>query len=261
MGIEHASWSMICFLVVALSLIFVFSRTKKKIELRRIPGVDAIDHGLAVAAERGRPVVFSTGITGVGPVLYACLGLLRRVAKGASRFKSKLIVPQNSPEVTAIVESTIYQALDEAGGVDQFDPNSIVFLSEEQFAFASGYVGIVQRENAGACYLFGSFAAEALILAEAGNQIGAFQVAGSVSPEQVPYFICSADYTLIGEELFAAAAYINEDREQRASLAAQDRLKIIVMFVVLLGVILASIKQLPNPYSVPDLPAFLKGEI
>jgi hypothetical protein len=143
----------------------------------------------------------------------------------------------------AIVEDTVREAYRAAGRANAFDPQSIVFLSSEQFAFASGYMGLVHRARAGAAFMFGVFAAEALVLAEAGQQVGARQVAASVSPEQVAFFICTCDYTLIGEELFGASAYMSREPVQVAALAAQDRVKLIFGVLIICGVLCATAGQ------------------
>jgi hypothetical protein len=177
-------------------------------------------------------------------VLFACLGVLHAVAKKSAQYKLKLCVPQYTPEAMAIVEDAVREAYRSAGRASAFDPQSIVFLSSEQFAFASGYMGLVHREKAGAAFMFGVFAAEALVLAEAGQQVGARQVAASVSPEQVAFFICTCDYTLIGEELFGASAYLSREPVQVATLAAQDRFKLLFVGLIVVGVIVTTVNSL-----------------
>jgi hypothetical protein len=142
----------------------------------------------------------------------------------------------------ALVEDTVREAYRDVGRGSSFDPDGIKFLSSEQFAFASGYMGLIHRENAGAAFMFGAFAAEALVLAEAGQQVGAQQVAASVSPEQIAFFICTCDYTLIGEELFGASAYLSREPVQVATLAAQDRLKLLFVGLIVVGVVLATLQ-------------------
>lgn len=242
-GIEHATPLMIIFLIAVILFLLRYTKegTQNPVQIRRILGLDAIHAGLGSAAEVGRPVAFNTGITSVGPVLYACLGILRYVAKFCALYRNKIFVPQNSPEAMVMVENTVREGYQDAGLESHFDPSSIRFLSEEQFAFASGYMGLVHREKVGTAYLFGSFAAESLILAEAGQQVGAMQVAGSISPEQVPFFICTCDYTLIGEELFAASAYLSKDRIELGSLVTQDLIKMILMTLIFIGALLMTI--------------------
>lgn len=255
-GVEHASAGIIIILLFVFFLVFryirlarVASANKKAgvanqdLYIRRLAGVDAVDEATGRAAELGRPLVFSTGLTGVGPVLYACLGVLHYVSRKAARYKTKLIVPQNDAAVMAIASDTVQEAYRAEGKSSSFDQRSLVYLSDEQFAFAAGYMGIVQREKAASTFLFGVFAAESLILAEAGQQVGAMQIASSVSPEQVPFFICTCDYTLVGEELFGASAYLTREPVQVGSLFAQDRVKLLFFFLILLGVAISTVNS------------------
>ena len=247
MGIEHATPVILILMLALVGPVLYYIKIAKagaNLYVRRIPGIDAIDEASARAAEVGRPVAFSLGLSGIGPVLYACLGVLYYVAQKAAVFKSKLLVPQSAPEVMAIAEDTVHDAYRDASKLSQFDPSSVMYLSDEQFAYAAGYVGMVQRENVASAFLFGSFAAESLILAEAGQQIGAMQVSATVSPEQVAFFICTCDYTLIGEELFAASAYLTREPVQLGSLIAQDRAKLLFVLMIVAGVLIATLNSI-----------------
>lgn len=244
-GLEHITPGILVILVIACVILYrELRRTQGGYHhfIRRIPGVDAVEGAVGRCAELGRPVVFTTALTDVGPVLYACLGVLHAVARKVAQYKLKLIVPQYSPEAMALVEDTVREAYRDVGRGSSFDPDGIKFLSSEQFAFASGYMGLMHREKAGAAFMFGAFAAEALVLAEAGQQVGARQVAASVSPEQVAFFICTCDYTLIGEELFGASAYLSREPVQVATLAAQDRLKLLFVGLIVVGVLFATLQ-------------------
>lgn len=212
----------------------------EKIFVRKIPGVDALDDAVGRAVELGRPVSFTTGGAGVGPVLYACLGVLAHVARRVAKLRHRLLVPCNDPEGFVLTSRTVEAAFRQERALSRYDHESVRFLSSEQFAYASGYMGMIHRENVGSALMFGTFAAESLILAEAGQQVGAMQVAATVSNEQIPFFICSCDYTLIGEELFAAGAYLSQDPVQTGSLRGQDFAKFIVLLLVILGSVQAT---------------------
>lgn len=246
-GVDHATPGMLLLLVLLIGPVLYYIKRAKagaEIFVRRIAGIDAVEEAIGRSAELGRPIIFSTGLTSINPVLYACLGVLAYVSKRAAEFKSRFIVPQYNPEAMAVVEDTVRDAYRSAGKSSAFDPQSIVFLSESQFAYASGYMGIVHRERVSTAFLFGYFAAESLILAEAGQQVGAMQVAASVSPEQVPFFICTCDYTLIGEELYAASAYLSREPIQLGSLCAQDLAKLIFLILIVIGVMIATINNI-----------------
>ena len=78
-------------------------------------------------------------------------------------------------------------------------------------------------------------------MAETGNTIGAIQVAGTAMPAQLPFFVAACDYTLIGEEFFAASAYLSEEPDQLGSLKGQDLGKVIVGIGIIIGVTLMTL--------------------
>ncbi|MCO6430646.1 MAG: hypothetical protein J5J00_07270 [Deltaproteobacteria bacterium] len=255
-GVEHATPGIALILAIVLYCVIHYirkARAGKEIYVRRVPGIDAIDEAVGRTAELGRPLSFSTGLSDVGPVLYACLGVLFYVARKAAQYKSKLFVPQYSPEAMAIVEDTVRDSYRSAGKSSNFDPQSIVFLSSDQFAFASGYMGLVHREKVASTFLFGTFYGEALVLAEAGQQVGAMQIAACINPEQVPFFICTCDYTLIGEELFASSAYLSREPVQLGSLAGQDRAKLLFMIFIIVGVGIATFNSIFPASAIPNI--------
>lgn len=258
-GIEHATigiWVLMFFLIGPVVIYIKRAKLGRALYVRRIPGINAVEEGIARAAELGRPISFTTGTTGIGPVLYACLGVLFYLGRKAGIYKTRLFAPQSDPQVMAVTEDVLRDAYRTENKLDQFDPKKITFLSDDQFAFAAGYMGLVHREQVASAFMFGSFAAESLILAEAGRQIGAMQIAASVSPEQVAFFICTCDYTLIGEELFAASAYLTEEPIQLGSLYGQDRAKLILLMLILLGVVIATLNSVLS-LNLPNIDYFI----
>ncbi len=240
-------------LVVVIPVLYYIRRARKgdALYVRKIAGIEAIDEVCGRCAELGRPTSFAVGLTGIGPVLYACLGVLYHVARKSAQYKNRLLLPQNQPDVMAVSEETVRDAYRDEGKSSFFDSRDTVFLSDEQFAFAAGYAGLIQREKVGGAFLFGTYAAESLVLAEAGQQAGAMQVAATTSPEQVAFFITACDYTLIGEELFAASAYLTREPVQLGSLCGQDIAKLFFFVLMIVGVLCATINAvLPGTISV-----------
>ena len=239
---QHATPGILILLALLIgpALYYIFVAKKKNIFIRRIPGIDAIDDTIGRSVELGRPLSFTSGLTGVSPLLYACLGVLRYIGRKAAVYKSRLFVPCNDPEALALTEATLQNAYRSEGRFSLYDPTMIRFLSEEQFAYAAGYQGLVHRENVGGAFLFGRFAAESLILAESAQQIGAVQVAATISSAQIPFFITTCDYTLIGEELYAAGAYLSKDPVQVGSLRGQDIAKLIIVTLIVLGILIST---------------------
>ena len=65
------------------------------------------------------------------------------------------------------------------------------------------------RDRPAAHIMMGYFYAESLLLAETGSTTGAIQIAGTDAFTQLPFFVTTCDYTLLGEELYAASAYLS----------------------------------------------------
>ncbi len=88
------------------------------------------------------------------------------------------------------------------------------------------------REKPGANLLLGMFYAESLVLAETGSSVGAIQIAGTDAVAQLPFFVTACDYTIIGEELYAASAYIGREPTLLGSLKGQDVFKAICIVLI-----------------------------
>jgi hypothetical protein len=136
---------------------------------------------------------------------------------------------------------TIKQAYMSAGRPDAYNDDLVQYVTDEQFGYVAAVTGIMVREKPATCLYLGVFYAESLILAETGNNIGAIQIAGTAMPAQLPFFFAACDYTLIGEELFAASAYLSGDPKQLGSLKGQDIGKLIAMTAMICGTIAITI--------------------
>jgi hypothetical protein len=142
----------------------------------------------------------------------------------------------------AAASEVVRQAYVDAGKGDSFKPDMVRYMAGESFGFAAAVNGWMVRERPATNIFLGQFTAESLLLAETGNAAGAIQIAGTAQPEQLPFFIAACDYTLIGEELYAASAYLSKEPKFLGSLKAQDLFKIIVSLLILIGAVLVTLE-------------------
>jgi len=115
------------------------------------------------------------------------------------------------------------------------------FVSPEQFAYTAAVSGIMLRDKPAAHIFMGPFFAESLLLAETGFQTGAIQVAGTANVHQLPFFVVACDYTLIGEELYAASAYLSGEPKLVGALKGADMMKLLIIGSVILGCVLETL--------------------
>jgi hypothetical protein len=166
------------------------------------------------------------------------MNILSQVARKTADYETPLRVPCNDPIVLNVVREMVKAAYLDEGRPDAYSENDIFFVTESQFAYAAAVDGMMVREKPAAVFMQGTFYAESLILAETGNSVGAIQIAGSDSDSQLPFFITACDYTLIGEELYAASAYLSREPMLLGSLKGQDYGKLILFAGIIFGVIL-----------------------
>lgn len=230
-------------LVLFLAFLLYFIREAmrgKSIFVRRIPGLTAIEEAIGRSTEMGKPVLYVPGIDDMNNIqTVASMVILGDVAKITARYETPLIVPICRPFVVPVAEETVKQGYNDAGRPDAYNPDNIRYLSDEQFAFTAGVNGIMLARPAANIFL-GSFFAESLVLAETGFSTGAIQVAGTANVHQLPFFVAARDFTLIGEELYAASAYLSKEPKLLGTLKGSDLAKLVIMIVLVMGTVFES---------------------
>lgn len=247
---EFVNWNLLNLFVIGLliagAVIYFIAHAKagKKLFIRKIAGLEAIDEAIGRATEMGRPILFIPGINDMDDVqTIAGITLLGRVAKVVADYDIKINMPVARSLVMTTARETIREAYIGAGRPDAYDDDMVRYITDEQFGYVAAVDGIMVREKPATCFYLGAFYAESLILAETGNSIGAIQIAGTAMPSQLPFFVAACDYTLIGEELFAASAYLSGEPKQLGSLKGQDVGKLLAMVALIIGVASITISE------------------
>jgi hypothetical protein len=232
-------------LLVSSILYFVYkAQSGRELYIRKIAGLEEVDNAVGRATEMGKKVVFIPGRQDMDNVqTIAAVLLLGRVAKLAAEYETRLEVPNARSMVMVSCREVVREAFLKAGRPDAYREDDIHYITEDQFGFAAAVDGMMLRDRPAAVFYQGAFFAESLIFAETGNSIGAIQIAGTAQPAQLPFFVVACDYTLIGEELFAASAYLSKEPRLLGSLKGQDVGKFVTMAAISIGALLATLKS------------------
>jgi len=223
----------------AILLYTKWAKQGKPLFIRKIPGLDAVEEAVGRATEMGRPVLFIPGIAELDEIeTIAGISILGRVAKITAQYDTPLNVPVRYPLVLAAGQEVVEQAYIEVGKKDSYNKDTVRYVAGEQFAFTANVNGYMMRERPATNIYMGAFFAESLLLAETGNAAGSIQIAGTARPEQLPFFIAACDYTLMGEELYAASAYLSHEPIMLGGLKGQDFIKMLIVIAIILGFIL-----------------------
>ncbi|NQT87739.1 hypothetical protein HQ560_13300 [bacterium] len=213
--------------------------------VRRIAGIDAIEEAIGRATEMARPVIFGMGWTDIKQIeTHAALSILGHVARLTARMNTELIALVRQPNVYPVTEEIIRDAYIAEGAPDRFNADEQVrFLSQDSVVYAMGTSRLIEELGAGCALFFGAFDFTSLLMAEPGARTGVMQIAGDPTLWQMPFFVCTCDYTIIGEEYFAAGAYLSPDPTARGALLSQDIIKLIFAGLLVAGTLCMLLPQ------------------
>ena len=243
---------LLLFLLVFLGLWllnYAVYNKRPAVVLRRIAGYDLIRNAMAEAAEDGRPVHLSLGTAGI-----ADLNSMQTVAalSALEYLSEQSIVSTNTPLVTMADPTTLLLAQDiaarpfeDSGRLPQFEPRTVRFMGGSGevavSAYTAGVLDLLDRKAVAANFLLGHFGDECVVIGEEAARHAIPQVAGSGSPAALSLMALTADHLLIGEELFAAGAYLSRRPWQVSGLLAQDSARWLVIGLVGVVVVLKTL--------------------
>lgn len=247
---KHADAFVAVLMLLLMGIVlYCIWRTKrgKLSYIRQISGVSAMEEAVGRATEMGKPILFIVGESGIQDIVtHNCMAVLSHVSRLAARMRTRLVVLMSIPEVYPMAESTVRQAFMSEGAPELFSgAEQVRFLSSDGVVFAAGVSRFVEEERPGCVIFFGSFSFTALLLAEPGARLGILQIAGDPQLFQMPFFVCTCDHTIIGEEYFAAGAYVSPDPRMRNSLLSQDLIKAVFVSIILAALVWLMVSPCP----------------
>ena len=242
------SFMFIVLLTVIMVLFNEIQNARKdsdSIFLRDIPGLKAVEEAVGRSTEMGRPILYVPGIMDMNEVeTVAGVIILGHVAQMTAQYETGLDVPVARSIVMQAARESCKEAYLSQGRPEMFNEDMVHYITDDQFAYAAGVNGIMQRDKPAACLYMGKFYAESLLFAETGNGIGAIQIAGTASQAQIPFFVTACDYTLMGEEYFAASAYLSRKPELIGGVKTQDTVKLMLIGLIIVCLVMRALFDL-----------------
>lgn len=249
-------WVVALFLLFLVAFVFsvVSAERHLHISFRPIAAYDALKDLLARAAEAGQPVHISIGTGGVGQSstadttagLYALEFLADRAAVSAI----PPIVTVSDPSALPVAQDQLRRAYHRQGYPEEYDPRQVRFiapsLNNSSVAYSAGVMDLLAHEPIMANVMIGSvddyqatsaFGDEFLLIGETGARKGLLQVGGTSNPRALPFIFATISHPLLGEEIYAAGAYLSSRRGHIGSLLAQDAVRGLLVALVVLAVL------------------------
>lgn len=227
--------SLLFFIFVLILFTLSYLLKIKHLPTRKLSGIEAIEEAIGRSTEMGSPILYVAGLKPV-PAVSAIAGInvLGKIAEVAANYGTPIISPHNNSITMISAREEIKSGFLRAGNPELINSSKIFYITDSQFPYAASINSLTNEVKPGAIFYMGTFYAESLILTEHGQSTGAIQIAGTDSVAQIPFFITSCDYLLMGEELFTASAYIKKDLNSLKGVLMQDIAKIgIILYIII----------------------------
>ncbi|MBI3158638.1 MAG: hypothetical protein HYZ26_03435 [Chloroflexi bacterium] len=216
----------VLYFVGAMIAFSILSRRQKERNLRDIPAFYRLQGALELAVEDGTRLHVAIGRSDItspqSAAALAGLSMLRRIATVASESDNPPVATAGDGVLAILAQDTLRAAYQQLGLFGAFENDLGRVTGLTPFSYAAGTIHLVRDEEVSANLLAGSFGIEAALIANAGERRQILTLAGSDTLTGQAVLFATAHEPLIGEELFAGAAYLGAGPLHDASLHAQD---------------------------------------
>jgi uncharacterized protein DUF6754 len=232
------------FLVLAAVLLIGLTLWRRRTPgaLRVIEAYERLNRSVGLAVENGTRLHISLGrgnffTTRAGSAL-AGLAMLRRLAERTSLSDRPPVVTSGESALAILSQDTLQSGYRAVGAEDQYRFTTGRLTGLTPFSYAAGTMATIHDESVSANIFIGDFGAESGLLAEASDRENTSLIAASDNLSAQSIFYASSQDPLIGEELFAAGAYVGAGASHEASLNVQDILRWLIILAILIGSVL-----------------------
>lgn len=236
----------ILLMFVGLILFFVARiRAGHVPQLRRIPAFEALKGFAGRAIESGRPLHLSLGVGSVANESaadsLAGLTVLHHLAEQAAKTGVPPTVSMADPTVLLMAQNVVRAAHADTPERMEAAYHDIRWIAPQPAAYAAGVMSLLSVDKVEANVMVGDFGDEYLLMGETAVQRDISHIGGASDPNTLPFVYVSAQETLLGEEIYAAGAYLQKLPAHLGSLLTQDTMRWLVALTILGGVALATV--------------------
>ena len=226
--------------VSALLLLAVtFWKRRSPANLRDIPALTRLARTLGLSIEDGTRLHISLGrgsfLDVRGGSGLAGLAVLRHIAERTSVSDEPSIASAGDPALGLLAQDTLQAGYHAAGVEELYVPTTGRVTGLTPFAYAAGAMNISQHENVSTNILLGHFGPEVALLAETADRENITVIGASDDLTGQAVIFANTQDALIGEELFAAGAYLGAGVSHAASLTVQDILRWFIILALMGG--------------------------
>jgi hypothetical protein len=236
------------FLLIFVSLIIIYrllEKNKSLSSLRKIAAFDKVAHAIGLSVEAGKRIHLSLGNGLISSENassgFIGLSVLKKIIRVASKSDRPPVVVSGDATLSILSQCSIQAAGQELSIQPQTEIPANWLVGLTPYSFAAGSLPVIYDEQTSVDILLGYFGSEIGLILDASERSGNISLAGSDQLNAQAIVYAAAQEPLIGEELYAAGAYVQTGGMHQASLHAEDVLRWIIVGIALGGAILKMI--------------------
>jgi hypothetical protein len=238
---ESLAWAA-ALLILFVGLILYFTiriRAGRRPVLRRIRVYDNLRGLMGRAVESGRKLHLSLGIGSMANETtadsLAGLAVLNYVGDQAAETGVFPLVSMADPTVMLLAQNTLRPA----GAEEAY--RHVRWIAPQPAAYAAGVMNILDSDETDSTVQVGRFGDEYLLMGETAARNDLVHIGGTSDPNALAFIYGSTPRgTLLGEEIYAAGAYLQRFPSHIGSLVAQDTVRWVIAIIILGGILVAT---------------------
>lgn len=230
------------FFILILVGVYFISEKKKGIILREIGAFQYLRRAIGLSVEEGKRIhlalgwgnlfaePFSSGLIG--------LSILERLSRVALFSDKPPIATSGNGGLMLLSQDTISHSYRSFRLTGENKIYSGQLIGVTPFSYAIGAPLLIKDESVSVNVLLGHFSTELGLILDASERQNNLSIGGSDDLAAQAVFYGVANFPLIGEEMYAAGAYLGSNEMHKASIKVQDYFRWGIISFILIGIVL-----------------------
>ena len=229
---------LILFAVLASVFFFMF-RAGRRPRFRAMPALSLLRGQMGRAIESGRDLHVSIGTGGVSgddtATTLAGLAVAEYLADEAAASGIAPTVTTSDPTSALLAEDAVRRPYVRQGNLADFPRGAARLPALNSTQYAAATMDLLNHEPVLTNIMSGTFGSEAALIDQAADNNDLPQLFGGSDPRALAVMSTSTDHILLGEEMYAAKAYLRAQRPHLASLSAADVVRIVIAVLIVIA--------------------------
>ena len=246
-----AAFSGLFLLVLFGALLSIFFTTlnrpgRQRPRFRSIPAFSLLRGQMGRAIESGRDLHVSIGNGGISgddtATTLAGLAVAEYLADEAAASGIAPIVSTSDATSVIVAEDALRRPYIRYGNLNDFPRGAARLPALGPMPYAVATMDLLNHDPVLTNVMSGTFGAEAALIDQAAQNHELPQLFGAADPRALAVMVTSNEHVLVGEDMFAAKAYLRAQLPHLASLRAADVVRVVIVILIVLAFVAGLLK-------------------